>query len=450
MHIKTSVTNILRSTISGTLIACLLVIATPLGTTYAVDEVNLDPLPAEEQDLIRKDANWYDPSAISCAASGTLSNADGSSFVPKGTPEQIAKQTKRFIWNYLTSAGRLSPAQAAGLMGNMQTESGFIPTRLQGAGMQTKATPEGVSPIGWGLVQWSPGTKVWVAIQADPFKRSAGDVGLQMDILWAQLTNPDSVYVKARNNAGLSVGDESAAGKSLLASSKTDPKEAAIAFERDYERHGEITQIRQTQAIAILAEFGSGAGGADTDVSDSSSTCQGTTGDVAISTEGWAFPLQTTKAVIKKGSKNSAGEVGIWCYTRQTNCHHDYNAADIHAPTGTIEVAISDGEVVYVHSNSMVIKSNNPKSTTQYVFYYAHILRGSFKVKAGDTVKAGQPVSRVGTIADALNTAPHLHVDMQKSPPQETRENCSGAACSGMPFLNIQPLLVNAYEGLPE
>ncbi|MFD4017994.1 M23 family metallopeptidase [Streptomyces sindenensis] len=45
---------------------------------------------------------------------------------------------------------------------------------------------------------------------------------------------------------------------------------------------------------------------------------------------------------------------------------------------------------------------------------YAHVRRGSLRVKAGDTVRAGQPIGSVGNSGNS--SEPHLHVHLMDSP----------------------------------
>jgi len=45
---------------------------------------------------------------------------------------------------------------------------------------------------------------------------------------------------------------------------------------------------------------------------------------------------------------------------------------------------------------------------------YAHVRRGSLQVKAGDTVRAGQPIARVGNSGNT--TEPHLHFQLMDGP----------------------------------
>jgi murein DD-endopeptidase MepM/ murein hydrolase activator NlpD len=51
---------------------------------------------------------------------------------------------------------------------------------------------------------------------------------------------------------------------------------------------------------------------------------------------------------------------------------------------------------------------------------YAHVQRGSLQVRAGDTVRAGQPIARVGNSGNT--TEPHLHFHLMDGPdPDDAR-----------------------------
>jgi hypothetical protein len=62
----------------------------------------------------------------------------------------------RGVWRALRSAG-WNQAAAAGIMGNIQYESGFSPTIIQGG---SHGSPEEAGSRGYGLVQWTPATKI--------------------------------------------------------------------------------------------------------------------------------------------------------------------------------------------------------------------------------------------------------------------------------------------------
>jgi N-acetylmuramoyl-L-alanine amidase len=106
---------------------CALSIA---GETYAADQVF----------YANNDILFYDKS---CSYSNATGNLTGNSIKEK-------------IWNFLKQQG-LTDEQAAGVMGNMQAESGFIPTRFQG---DRAFNPwDSASGNGWGLPQWDGGRR---------------------------------------------------------------------------------------------------------------------------------------------------------------------------------------------------------------------------------------------------------------------------------------------------
>lgn len=166
-------------------------------------------------------------------------------------------------------------------------------------------------------------------------------------------------------------------------------------------------------------------------------------GDLGISADGFVFPLKTTKGTLIGDG---------WCHKSLTNCHHDYNAADIFAPTGTPVVAVRGGTVVKSDDNdsSKVGSRLQIKGDDGLLYYYAHMGDGTIKVKAGDTVTAGQEIGAVGTNADAVGTPRHLHFDALPANLFSFRPSCSGASCSSYPFVLVQPVLVSAFNNLPD
>jgi lysophospholipase L1-like esterase len=105
------------------------------------------------------------------------------------------------IWAYLIGKG-LTPTQVAGIMGNMQAEAGFEPRRVQygtknSRGETSKAgDPSSLddnvptSSGGYGIVQWTYSVfKDDLRDYAQKKGVSAGNLQLQLDFLWEQLTD---------------------------------------------------------------------------------------------------------------------------------------------------------------------------------------------------------------------------------------------------------------------
>lgn len=164
------------------------------------------------------------------------------------------------------------------------------------------------------------------------------------------------------------------------------------------------------------------------------------------SADGVTFPIQSTQTAVKNNKPYS------WCYTAATNCHHDYNAADIMMPTGTTVIVAVSGTVVSAKDGidgSSVGTRVQIKGEDGNLWYYAHMGDSTLKLSIGESVNAGQEIAKVGTKQDAQGTDPHVHVDALP-PPYDSRPGCSSEACSGLPFIDVQPALVKAFAQLPQ
>jgi murein DD-endopeptidase MepM/ murein hydrolase activator NlpD len=165
------------------------------------------------------------------------------------------------------------------------------------------------------------------------------------------------------------------------------------------------------------------------------------------SADGWTFPLRTTQAILRKGSQPADGSWVPWCYTSQSNCHHDYNAADLMAPTGTPVLAPMDGTVIMAHQGlgAQCAGQDNRGDTISYHtaagdFFMGHFLTGSLLVHVGDHLKAGQQIAQVGRISEAQCTLPHLHIQLNPT---------GNAGGQGPDAVNIQPVLIKLFAKLP-
>lgn len=97
-----------------------------------------------------------------------------------------------------------------------------------------------------------------------------------------------------------------------------------------------------------------------------------------------------------------------------TGKYHNHSGTDIAAPGGTNVKAVQGGVVAtsaYAPSSYgeyVVISHGNGISTL-----YAHMQRGSRKVKAGDIVSQGQVIGLVGSTGSS--TGNHLHLELRKN-----------------------------------
>lgn len=154
------------------------------------------------------------------------------------------------------------------------------------------------------------------------------------------------------------------------------------------------------------------------------------------------FPLNATQAQIKNRPTP-------WCWNNKTNCHHDYNAADIFAATGTVVVSPVAGEVMTVRGGSSTSGATaTVKDAFGRLWFFQHMDNDPGpSVHVGQRVGKGDRIGLVGTRAHAMNTDPHLHIDMRVG--VDERVSCTGAQCAGYGFVNNQPLLRTAFLERP-
>ena len=159
------------------------------------------------------------------------------------------------------------------------------------------------------------------------------------------------------------------------------------------------------------------------------------------------FPLAVNQADIKNRTPH-------WCWDSKTNCHHDYNAADIFAATGTSVLSPVNGTVMTKNVRAGSTGCDSVGSTVTVkdgfgrLWYFAHMDDSPAPVvSVGQSVSKGQRIGYVGTKYHALCTDSHLHIDMRVG--VDSRVSCSAAACAGYGFVNNQPLLRNAFLELP-
>ncbi|MEO5627567.1 MAG: phage tail tip lysozyme [Candidatus Saccharimonadales bacterium] len=169
--------------------------------------------------------------ASCCAAHSATSD---SVAVGDGSTEANAKT----IFQYFVGKG-LTDFQAAGILGNIENESGFNPRRVEGT-----ATPSGDSDTpdsrGYGIVQFTPGTKIVPAAQAAG--KLPSDIVFQLDFIWEQFQGPESAAFKA------------------IQETTTLPA-ATVAFELKYERHAGGAQPKRIESAQKWFDKFQGTGG---------------------------------------------------------------------------------------------------------------------------------------------------------------------------------------------
>ena len=212
----------LRRLVSGLFMSLLII---PWGSAHAITPKDLH---AAVYDTVFYD-DVVDPN---CGVPGAPSQ-------PGVPPTGNAPQD---VWNNLRAKG-FNPIQTAGIMGNMQSESGFDPLIIEGGGHSND--PAAAGSGGYGLVQWTPGAKLIPYLHGQP-----PAIAPEINALWEQLQ-------------GLPPSPEKGAGDALRAA--VTLQQASDAFELKYERHaGGPQPARFAQAQAILAKYGGGAPGTPT------------------------------------------------------------------------------------------------------------------------------------------------------------------------------------------
>lgn len=134
------------------------------------------------------------------------------------------------IMDYFIEKG-LTKEQAAGIVGNLQRESGLDP------GIEERG-----NGIGYGLAQWSFGRRDNLEAFAGEQNKPVSDLKLQLDFLWKELTTTESATLQA-----------------FKANPNMNASEAAAVFESKFERAGIVALgERQSAANQYLAMYENG------------------------------------------------------------------------------------------------------------------------------------------------------------------------------------------------
>lgn len=109
-----------------------------------------------------------------------------------GSGQLIGSDNQQKVFNYFVGRG-YTKEQAAGILGNMIHESGVEPMKLQGGATVSSAVAVG-NPNGWGIVQWTPASKM-INPSRDAGKsfEQIDTLEWQVDFLYNQLTGNSPV-----------------------------------------------------------------------------------------------------------------------------------------------------------------------------------------------------------------------------------------------------------------
>lgn len=136
----------------------------------------------DEQFYSSNDILYYNPDAT-CATGGSSGETVSTEGVTLSGTDNIEK-----AFNFMKGKG-LSDDQAAGIVGNFIQESGVDPENIQNPGGRSK-NPRDAGSAGWGLIQWTPASKVLDAAKgAGVQDKPIHELSTQLEIVWGHMNN---------------------------------------------------------------------------------------------------------------------------------------------------------------------------------------------------------------------------------------------------------------------
>jgi tape measure domain-containing protein len=166
------------------------------------------------------------------AAAATLGGATGSG---TGAVGQVSANGPSIAQALMAGLG-ITKAQAAGIVGNLQRESGLNPRVNEGGFV---GLPLGVG--GYGLAQWTGGRQQALRRFAGYDDKKAGDLQTQVRFIIAELLGPENKALQKLRET-------------------VSPEQAAVVFDKYYERSGiKALDERKANARAVFTRLGSAA-----------------------------------------------------------------------------------------------------------------------------------------------------------------------------------------------
>lgn len=317
-------------------------------------------------------------------------------------------------YQFLIGKG-LTAEQSAAIVGNLMQESG---------GKTYNIDPTITNSIGaFGIAQWLGGRKSNLLAYASQQGKPAGDLNIQLEFLWKELTGAYNSSVMGPLKAS------------------TDLSSAVLVWLERYEVpclpgqcQSELS-ARLPLAQKALKDF-SGLS-ADTTTSTACASGSDSSASVSISADGYAFPIVLPKDDVSNGYQ--------WPCDPKSYCHHDNTPAfDLakkkldDSTTGTPVVAIFNGSITKINPNYMGTgcQSIQYKADNGYYYWYGHIRTDSNTPQVGATVKAGTVIAKVGErVCTGNGSYPHLHID-QGYPKGHTAGSVSNRDSAFVPLIN--------------
>lgn len=315
--------------------------------------------------------------------------------IDSGSASLVGSENAEKAFNFFVGKG-LKAFQAAGIVGNMIHESGVEPQRQEGIFNRKVPANEFPAPgggPGWGVVQFTPGSKF-----INPTKsanKDPNDLGVQLEFVWQQLEGkgpiPENPKILEQIKASSSTREAV-----LAFQGNTSAGGSYIGYERPADQSGSVDK-RTADAKNILTKFGSGSGGSG---ESDSVTCETEEGSGQVTGE---YSLPHDKKWYKSNPEYFTG------------AHHsDPNdpAVDIPVPLGTPVYSITDGKILRAPNEGGYGRGVTIVAPDGVQYDYGHGTDGgSVKgAKQGDTVRAGQLIMHVNDTGSSRGN--HLHLSI--------------------------------------
>lgn len=332
-------------------------------------------------DRIKNGIRWYYKDVIACQTATGDRGLEGA---------LVGSEIEEQVWNFLVSKG-LTSEQAAGVMGNIESESGFDPGAIEHG-----------SGAGFGLAQWTGGRRTNLENAAAAAGKSPGDLAFQLQFLYDELGSRNLWYAPYPSQG--STEWEVLTKQSTVA-------DAVVMFHHEFEVSYLINfdipgytnpfndRNYPDARTAVIAERGgvatpNGKRGAQFffDTYGGGSNC-GISGNVVS-----PLTLETLNLSSKFGPR-----------PRPCNTCSDWHVG-LDMTSGDRKVySIMDGEVISANKDG----GNNIvqiKHSDGLISHYFHMWKDDILVNTGDIVTAGQQIGLTGNSGDSVGE--HLHIEL--------------------------------------
>lgn len=189
------------------------------------------------------DVIYYNPNASDACLPG-----NGGGAKPGAGSTTDGNANAPIIWNFFKSKG-FRDEQVAGIIGNFSVESGLLPNRVQGAGMQTSNTLPASG--GYGLAQWDD-RKTLLSQHTKPVY----DLMQQLEFVMFELNGPEKAAYDAFKNV-------------------TTVEEATRVWMLKYERPGVPALAERTATAKLTYDKYKGSGSSSSGDTVSGNTAAG-------------------------------------------------------------------------------------------------------------------------------------------------------------------------------